>query len=357
MTLSVDVRHRRGHFDLQVAFEAGPGVTALFGHSGSGKTTVLELIAGLERPQAGRIVVDGEVLADTTTRTWVPSHRRRVGFCFQDSRLFPHMTVRQNLAYGTRFSGRRDEPAHMAQVLDLLGIGDLLERRPGTLSGGERQRVAIGRALLSTPRLLLLDEPLASLDGPRRAEILPYLARVREEAGIPIVYVSHTLPEVARLADTVVLMTAGRVTATGPVAELLSRLDLGEASQGAEAGAVLTTVVAGEPASSRGTILRHPAGEFHVPWQGQPTGTTVRLHVLARDVALATGEIGALSIRNRLAATIVELAPMHGGVHEIRLDAGGEPLLARVTAETVEEMGLRPGLAVTALIKSVALDR
>jgi molybdate transport system ATP-binding protein len=359
MSLRVEVRHRRGEFELSATFEGGAGVTALFGPSGSGKTTLLDLIAGLERPASGRIVIDGETLVDTFTGAWVPSHRRRVGYVFQDSRLFPHLSVRRNLGYGERFAGRRGEAPQQGRIVDLLGLGALLDRQPGTLSGGERQRVAIGRALLASPRLLLLDEPMASVDVARRAEILPYLARVREEAGVPIVYVSHTLAEVARLADTVVLLEAGHVTAVGPVADLLSRLDLGDASQGAEAGAVLTATVPSEVpgTSSSITVLQHPAGEFRVPWSGQRPGSTVRLHVLARDVAIATGELGNLSIRNRLAATIVEISEIHGGVHELRLDAGGEALLARVTAETVAEMGLKPGLQVTALIKSVALER
>jgi len=371
MTLAVDIRHRRGDFALQARFEAGAGVTALFGPSGSGKTTLLDLVAGLERPDSGRIAIDGEALVDTSTGGWIPSHLRRIGYVFQDSRLFPHLSVQQNLDYGARFARRPGQAPQRQRVVELLGLGALLDRRPGTLSGGERQRVAIGRALLASPRLLLLDEPMASVDVARRAEILPYLARVREEAGIPIVYVSHTLAEVARLADAVVLLEAGRVVAIGPVADLLSRLDLGEASRGAEAGAVLTARVAegsdparspipggvGSDPSSAITILQHPAGEFRVPWTGQAPGSTVRLHVLARDVALATGAIGALSIRNRLHATIVEVGPAHGGVREVRLDAGGEALLARVTAETVDEMELRPGLPVIALIKSVALER
>ena len=213
MTLQVDVRHRRGEFELDIRFEAGRGVTALFGPSGAGKTTGLDLIAGLEKPGAGRIALDGEDLVDAATGTWVPSHLRRVGYVFQDSRLFPHLSVRQNLDYGARFVRQQGHAADRGHIVELLGLGKLQDRRPATLSGGEKQRVAIGRALLSAPRLLLLDEPMASLDMARRAEILPYLARVREQAGIPIVHVSHALPEVARLADTVVLLESGRVTA------------------------------------------------------------------------------------------------------------------------------------------------
>jgi len=384
VSLLVDIAHRRGGFALEARFEAPAGVTAIFGHSGAGKTTLLDLIAGLERPDRGRIELDGQVLTDTQAGTWVPSARRRIGYVFQDSRLFPHLSVRQNLEYGQRAAGLTVTDEERRRILGLLGLEGLLDRRPATLSGGEKQRVAIGRALFSEPRQLLLDEPLASLDVERRAEILPYLARLKDAAGVPIVYVSHALSEVARLADTVVLLAAGTVSAVGPVADLLSRLDLGEATQGAEAGAVLTvrvrvqegglleagTVPVGDsprraslpgiqpvPASAGVTVLEHPAGEFRVPWQGLTPGAALRLHVLARDVAIATGEVGALSIRNRLAATIVELGPKHGGMREIRLDAGGEALLARVTAEAAEEMSLRPGLPVTALIKSVALER
>ena len=260
----VDIARRIGNRTLFDGVTLTIGVSeriGLVGSNGSGKTTLLDLIAGLERPASGRIVINGETLVDTSTGAWVPSHRRRVGYVFQDSRLFPHLSVRRNLGYGERFAGRHGEAPQQGRIVDLLGLGALLDRQPGTLSGGERQRVAIGRALLASPRLLLLDEPMASVDVARRAEILPYLARVRDEAGIPIVYVSHTLAEVARLADTVVLLEAGHVTAIGPVADLLSRLDLGDASQGAEAGAVLTATV---PSEVPGTNLS-PSGDRSVP--------------------------------------------------------------------------------------------
>ena len=370
---------RRGGFELAAKFESSSGVTAVFGPSGAGKSTLLDLIAGLERPATGRIALDGEVLVDTAARAWVPPHRRRLGYVFQDGRLFPHLSVRENLRFGQRFARVRTRAADEARVVEMLGIGGLLDRRPATLSGGEKQRVAIGRALLSAPRLLLLDEPMASLDAARRSEILPWLERLRDEAAVPIVYVSHSLAEVARLADDVVLLEHGRVTAVGPVQALLSRLDLPE-TQGAEAGAVLTarggvrrhsgegTVPAGDcPRGQSGALaasdpsgsteLVHAAGVLHVPWGGIAPGATVRLHVLARDVALAVGPVGSISIRNRLAATIVEISEPRHGVVQVRLDVGGEALLARITSEAVEEMGLAPGMQVTALVKSVALER
>ena len=406
MSLAVEVTCRRGGFELAAKFESSSGVTAVFGPSGAGKSTLLDLVAGLERPATGRIALDGEVLVDTATRAWVAPHRRRLGYVFQNGRLFPHLSVRENLRYGQRFARVRTRAADEARVVEMLGIGGLLDRRPATLSGGEKQRVAIGRALLSAPRLLLLDEPMASLDAARQSEILPWLERLRDEAAVPIVYVSHSLSEVARLADNVVLLEHGRVTAVGPVQALLARLDLPE-TQGAEAGAVLTarggvrrhsgttltpgtvpsgdsplprarggvrrlsgttltpgTVPAGDSPLARAasdpsgsTELVHAAGVLHVPWSGIEPGATVRLHVLARDVALAIGPIGSISIRNRLAATIVEISEPRHGVVQVRLDVGGETLLARITSEAVQEMGLAPGMPVTALVKSVALER
>jgi molybdate transport system ATP-binding protein len=211
MALEVDVEHRLGAFRLAVAFIAQDGVTALFGPSGSGKTTLVNIIAGLIRPERGRVAVGGTVLVDCAAGTWLPPHRRRIGYVFQDGRLFPHLTVRRNLLYGRLFTPRLERAASLEQVVELLGIGDLLQRRPASLSGGEKQRVAIGRALLADPRLLLMDEPLAGLDEARREEILPYLERLRDRARLPIVYVSHVAAEVERLASTVVRLEAGRL--------------------------------------------------------------------------------------------------------------------------------------------------
>jgi molybdate transport system ATP-binding protein len=218
--LSVDLQKQLDGFALRAVFTADGGATALFGASGAGKTSVINMIAGLMRPDRGRIAVDGDVLFDSAGRVNVPAWRRRVGYVFQEGRLFPHLTVKRNLVYGRWMGGHRADAAQFAHVVDLLDIGRLLDRRPGKLSGGERQRVAVGRALLMKPRLLLLDEPLASLDAARKADILPYFERLRDEARMPIVYVSHDANEVKRLATRVVTLEDGRVTATGGV-ELL----------------------------------------------------------------------------------------------------------------------------------------
>jgi molybdate transport system ATP-binding protein len=210
MTLAIDIKHRLGSFELDARFGAGSGLVALFGRSGSGKTSVINIIAGLIRPEHGQVTVEGVTLVDAARGIFVPSHRRRIGYVFQEARLFPHLTVRQNLLYGRWFAPRTGRGDDLDRVVDLLGIGGLLDRRPGRLSGGEKQRVAIGRALLAAPRVLLMDEPLASLDEARKAEILPYIERLRDEGGVPIVYVSHSLAEVARLASTVVVLAEGR---------------------------------------------------------------------------------------------------------------------------------------------------
>jgi len=224
VTLAVAARHRLGAFELDIAFEAGPGITALFGPSGSGKTSVIRVVAGLLRPADGRVVVGGTTLLDRPAGIDVPTHRRRVGYVFQDARLFPHLSVRTNLVFGRWFAPRTARQESLDRMVDLLGIGHLLARRPATLSGGEAQRVAIGRALLSGPRILLLDEPLSGLDRTRQDEIMPYLERLRDEVRLPMLYVSHVEDEVRRLATTVVRLEAGRVVAAGPVARTLGPL-------------------------------------------------------------------------------------------------------------------------------------
>jgi molybdate transport system ATP-binding protein len=356
MSLEVAVRKRLGDFALDATFTSSGKVTALFGRSGAGKTTLVNVMAGLLEPDSGRIAIDGTALVDTEHRIFLPVHKRRVGYVFQEGRLFPHLSVRSNLLYGCR-AGEPARGESLRHIVELLGIADLLGRRPATLSGGEKQRVAVGRALLAEPRLLLLDEPLAALDEERKAEILPYLERLTQEAGLPIVYVSHAIDEVAQLADTVVLLSEGKVAATGAVNDVLSRLDLPDIADRLDAGTVLTATVRANDQAEGVTRLDHPAGTIMLPLTREAIGTKVRFRVRARDVAIAIGDPGRISIRNRLAATITEIAAMPGGAVDVKLDAGGEPLVARITQDAAHELELAPGKAVIALIKSAALDR
>jgi len=355
--LSVDIERPLGATLLKASFTLEGGVAALFGRSGAGKTSIVNCIAGLLKPARGRIVLDDTVLHDSERGIDLPSHERRIGYVFQEGRLFPHLSVRQNLSYGRWFRRAPDRRHSFDEVVGLLGIEALLPRRPGTLSGGEKQRVAIGRALLAEPRLLLMDEPLASLDAGRKAEILPYLERLRDRGGVPIVYVSHAIDEVARLADTMVLMSEGEVAAVGPVGAVMARLDLRPLTGRFEAGSLLTCRVTGETTPDGLVTLAHPAGKLRVPAFGAAPDSMIRLRVRARDVAIATGPIEGLSIRNRLAATVVEIADQRGPVVDVRLDLAGEALIARLTRDAINELGLGPGRAVTALIKSVAFER
>ena len=353
MSLQVRLQHSFGGFALDLAFEAGPGVTALFGRSGSGKTTVVNAVAGLLRPDAGRVVADGVVLLDTGAGVFVPPHRRRVGYVFQDARLFPHLTVRQNLLYGRWFSGA-GAGADLGRVVELLGLGALLARRPGALSGGEKQRVALGRAILSNPRLLLMDEPLAALDEARKAEVLPYLERLRDEMGMPILYVSHSMAEVARLANTVVLMEAGRVTAAGAAQDVLSDPAMAPGLGLREAGAILTARVAAHEADGL-SRLDSGAGPLWLPRVQGAVGAAVRLRVLAQDVMLATVRPEGISALNILPGVVQEIRAGDGPGALVRVAVGDEVLLARITRRSAGSLGLQPGTAVFAVLKAVSV--
>jgi molybdate transport system ATP-binding protein len=322
MTLAVEVRHRLGAFALDAAFASAGRLTALFGPSGSGKTSLVNLIAGLIRPDAGRIAVDGRVLVDTATRVFVPMHRRRIGYVFQDARLFPHLTVGQNLRYGRFFTPAADRYADVGRVVDLLGLGPLLDRRPSLLSGGEKQRVAIGRALIASPRLILMDEPLASLDDARKAEIMPYVERLRDEAGIPIVYVSHSVAEVARLATDVAVLAAGRIAASGPAGDVLARLDLVPEGRG-EAGALVELELVAQDPRFALSLLRSAGGDWRLPWLDAPLGTRVRARVRARDVMLATDPPSGISALNVLLGTVREVAAGDGAEALVAVDCRG----------------------------------
>jgi molybdate transport system ATP-binding protein len=358
--LSVAVAHRFGSFVLDAAFDSAGGLTALFGRSGAGKTSLINAIAGLLRPERARIVVDGAVLTDTEHGVFVATRRRRIGYVFQEGRLFPHLTVRQNLLYGRWFAPPMDKGPGAAgevdQIIDLLGIAGLLQRRPANLSGGEKQRVAIGRALLARPRLLVMDEPLASLDEARKTEILPYIERLRDEAGVPIVYVSHQVAEVARLATTMVVLNEGRVAAIGPTAAIMGRIDLFPLTGRAEAGAILATRVAGHDPAFGLTILRSAAGELRVPHLDLPVGAALRIRIRARDVMIALQPPQGLSALNVLPGTVAEIGRADGPIVEMRLDCAGEALVARLTRRSVETLGLTPGRLVYAVIKSIAFD-
>lgn len=356
MALDVEVTHRLGAFALSARFRAEPGLTALFGHSGSGKTSLINIIAGLIRPDRGRVSVNGEVLVDTGQRLFVARHRRRIGYVFQEPRLFPHLSVRRNLLYGRRFAPAEASAPRLEDVVGLLGIGHLLQRRPEKLSGGERQRVAIGRALLAGPRLLLMDEPLAAVDVARREEILPYIERLRDESRIPIVYVSHALSEVARLANTVVLLADGRVEAVGPVNDILSRLDLVAVTGAEDAGAVIEAQVADHEDGYRLSRLVCAAGELRVPRLEHPPGSAVRLRVRARDVIVATRRPEGLSALNVLPGVISQIAETDDGA-EVLIDCNGVRLIAGLTRRSRDTLALRVGTPVFAIVKTVALDR
>jgi molybdate transport system ATP-binding protein len=356
MTLAVDVTHRLGRFTLEARFTSEGKLTAFFGPSGSGKTSLLNIIAGILRPDQGSIVLNDRILIDTARGIVVPMHRRRIGYVFQEARLFPHLTVRQNLAYGRWFTPREERAIPLEQVLDLLNLGHLLDRRPGALSGGEKQRVAIGRALLASPHLLLMDEPLASLDETLKEEILPFIERLRDQAQVPIVYVSHSLAEVARLATTVVSIKDGHVTGVGPPSEILGRRDLLMAEAAGEAGTLVEAIVSGHDAAFALTVIRSDAGTLYAPHVALPPGAPVRLRIRARDVMIAISPPTTLSALNVLSGSVVGVEAVGEGLGEVALDCSGIRLRARLTLKSIDTLSLVPGRGVYAVIKAVSLD-
>lgn len=356
MTIDLAVRHRQGKFSLEADFSSNGRLIALFGPSGSGKTTLVNLIGGLMRPDEGRIVVGDRVLADTSRRLFLPAHKRRIGYVFQDARLFPHLNVAQNLRYGRYFTPKGENYADLGAVVDLLGIGHLLDRRPGLLSGGEKQRVAIGRALLASPKLILMDEPLASLDEARKAEILPYIERLRDETKIPIVYVSHSMAEVARLATDVVALSAGRVVASGPVAKVLPHLDLPTADDPGGMSAVIDAELIQRDDGYGLSVLRSLGGEWRVGRVKAEPGSRLRLRVRARDVMLALKRPEAISALNVMSVSIVGIEKTDRTQALVRLDCGGDELVAQVTRRSVETLELKPGMEAFAVVKTVTFD-
>ncbi|MDE2164141.1 MAG: molybdenum ABC transporter ATP-binding protein [Alphaproteobacteria bacterium] len=353
MSLEVSLRHRHGDFSLDASFSAQGGVTALFGPSGAGKSTIVGAIAGLLRPQQGRIAVNGRVLLDSAKQIFVPAALRRTAVVFQDARLFPHMSVEDNLLFGWRRAQNKADAGTIAHIVELLGLGGLLARRPQRLSGGEKSRVALGRALLAAPDMLLLDEPLASLDVARRGEILPYLEKLARETKLPMLYVSHAVEEVARLADTVVVLENGRVTAQGSVFDLLTDID---AIAGVPPlGAVLVATVREHRADGL-SLLGFDGGVLAVSRLPQPVGTSLRVRLRAEDIMLAREEPRAISANNVLPCT-VQAVRSSGDQADVQLLCGATRLVARITCASLARLGLEPGIAVFAIVKSIIVER
>ncbi len=342
------------NFTLDVDLDLpGKGVTALFGPSGCGKTSVLRCIAGLARASTGRLSVNGNQWQNDAL--FIPTHQRPLGYVFQDAALFTHLNVRRNLLYGQTRVVLKERRVELDSVVQLLGISHLLERMPQGLSGGERQRVAIARALLTSPQILLMDEPLAALDVARKSEILPYLERLHDELDIPIIYVSHAPDEVARLADTLVVMKEGCAVAVGPLTQTLARLDL-PVQLGEDAGVVLQAVVVERDAQWYLARVEFDGGSLWVRDGGHPIGQSVRVRILARDVSLALTPPGNTSIQNCLPATVDSMAnDYHPALALLRLKMGNSPLLARLTHRSAAALELKVGKAVWVQIKAVAL--
>lgn len=352
--LEVSIRHRQGNFDLEAQFTAGQGLTALFGPSGSGKTSIVQIVAGLLKPDEGFVRFGDTVWTDTDNGRHVPAHRRRIGYVFQEARLFPHLTVRQNLDYAARFlpEARAGLGENRSRIASLLQIAHLLDRRPATLSGGEKQRVALGRALMARPRLLLMDEPLSALDHAIKAEILPDLERIRDVEGIPILYVSHSVAEIARLATRVISLDRGRVVSSGPQPAGVIE---GAVVEGGEAlGSFLAATVTGHLPEDELTAAACAAGTLYVRQVDVPPGTPLRLHVPANEVILATGPVDGLSALNRLSGEVLSVED-HANAVDVRVDCGGLPVLARITRLSARELGLKPGTAVHVLFKALSI--
>jgi molybdate transport system ATP-binding protein len=331
------------------------GVTALFGRSGCGKTSLLRCIAGLEQAGEAYLSIAGECWHDSDKGFYLPPHKRAIGYVFQEGMLFPHLRVGENLRFGHRRTpvGQRSED--FDRVVQLLGLGPLIDRNPAQLSGGEKQRVAIGRALLNHPRLLLMDEPMAALDRGHKKEILPYLERLHGESNIPIIYVTHDLDELARIADHLVLIEQGTILAAGPLYEMLGRVDL-PIARDEEAGALFDTRIVHHDETYHLSRLAFGGCELTVGWIDRPVGAMVRIRIHAKDVSLALDPPGPTSILNVLPVTVLEMAAHGRGRMIVKLDLGGQPLLARITQKSQANLDLRPGMRVYAQIKSVALS-
>jgi molybdate transport system ATP-binding protein len=357
--LTLRANHQLGGFHLKVDVSVpSRGITALFGRSGAGKSSVVNLLAGLLRPDDGLVKVNGTVLFDSANGLSVPPEQRRLGYVFQEGRLFPHLSVRGNLLFGHRRITAAERRIGFDEVVALLDIAPLLHRRPRDLSGGEKQRVAIGRALLANPKLLLMDEPLASLDAARKNEIVPFIEKLRDSFGIPIIYVTHDLNEIVRLADRVILMSNGASVFTGSVEEAMGRLDMAEIMDHPEAEAVIAGHVAQHDDAFGLTHLTLPGAELRVRRMALPPGAAVRVRIRARDVAVALSAPSGISVLNVLPVRIEDIVDRREQCL-LRLAVGNAPgafIWAGITARSRHDLGLMPGNQVYALIKAVAVE-
>ena len=353
MSLSVKISHQMGAFKLDVAFETGPGVTALFGPSGSGKSSIINGISGLTNLDQGRITLQDSVLYDAATGQNIAPHKRGIGYVFQDGRLFPHLSVEGNIRFAMRFA---KTAGNLDEVVRMLGIESLLSRRPNSLSGGEKQRVALARAFVSQPKLMLMDEPLAALDAPRKDEILPYLERLRDRADMPIIYVSHSVAEVARLADDMIVLQAGKIVMSGPTEDVLSDPAAMPFVGVREAGSVLRAKVL-EHGPDGLCRLQFSGGELVLPGVEAGIGKTIRIRVLAQDILLSLELPKGLSSRNILPVQVTDVKLGEGPGAAVSLRSGADRLLARITSQAAEELGLEPGLDCFAILKATAVPR
>jgi molybdate transport system ATP-binding protein len=355
--IDIDIAQRLGAFELNVKFSAEAPIVGLFGRSGAGKTSVVNAIAGTSKPDRGHIRVNDASLFDSAANVNLAPEQRRVGYVFQDALLFPHLSVEANLLYGHRRRSPAERFVEPARAIEVLGLAQLLQRKPKLLSGGEKQRVAIGRALLAQPRILLMDEPLAALDLARKAEILDYIERLRDEFRIPIVYVSHSVAEITRLADTVVVLADGKFLAAGDVETVMARPDLEQAINSYEAGSLFDTNVVAHDNENSLTTLAFAGGELTVPLLAAPIGERIRVRVRARDVSIALQKPVGISILNILPGRIALIGEEHGPAVDIQIRAGSVALTARITLRSVKQLGLHQGQEIYALIKAVSFDQ
>lgn len=358
MTVSVNIRKSLGALTIDAWFESAGGVTALFGKSGAGKTSIVQMLAGLMTPDNGQIAIDGTPVYDSATGLNMAPEHRRIGYVFQDARLFPHMNVRRNLEYGRRRNRKGDgNGAGFDDVVDVLAIAPLLDRQPHLLSGGEKQRVALGRALLSAPRLLLMDEPLAALDAERKWEVLPFIDRIQRDFGTPIVYVSHSIEEILQIADTMVLIANGGVSAAGPVEDVLNRPDLLRAAGDGNAGSVISVHATDIDTAYGIATLAFAGGEFRVTAPDLTVGESLRIRVRARDVSLATQRPENVSVLNVFEGTVSSISNTQGPQLDVSVDVGGAVIWSQITRRSRDDLALEPGVKVFAMVKAVAIDR